>query len=74
MRIVEVQTFRDNDFGILLKEMRLWLDETRFEPSTFIYSDLSPGVSIQIAFKIGEEAEAFSRRFRGCLKRRVSNA
>jgi hypothetical protein len=74
MHIAELRTAGDDDFGILLKEMRLWLDEHQFEPSTFTDFDLNPGMRIQVSFKVPEEAEAFARRFRGSLKHRASNA
>jgi hypothetical protein len=54
--------------------MRLWLDEHQFEPSTFTYFDLNPGMSIQVSFKVSGEAEAFARRFGGSLKHRASDA
>ena len=72
MHIVEVRTTGDDDFGTLLKEMRLWLDEHRFEASTFAYFDLNPGMRIQVSFRVGEQAEAFVRRFSGSLKDRAT--
>jgi hypothetical protein len=74
MHIAELRTAGDDDFGILLKLMRLWLDEHQFEPSTFTYFDLNPGMRIRVSFKVREEAEAFARRFGGSLKDRASNA
>jgi hypothetical protein len=68
MHIAEVRVSGADDFGALLKEMRLWLDQHRFEPSTFTYFDLDPGMSIHVAFKVGREAAAFARRFGGSLK------
>ena len=47
--------------------MRLWLDERRFEPSSFTYFYLDPGMMIRVAFKLAEEAEAFAQEFRGVL-------
>jgi hypothetical protein len=73
MHIVEVWTLGDKDFEIFLKEIRFWLDEHRCAPSTFAYFDLNPGMSIQVSFKDGEEAEAFARRFGGSLKQPASN-
>jgi hypothetical protein len=67
MHIAEVRITPDDDFGALLKEMRLWLDRHQFVPSTFTYFDLNPGMSIQISFTKGEEAEVFARRFGGSL-------
>jgi hypothetical protein len=74
MHIAEVRIASDDDFGTVLKEMRLWLDGHRFLPSTFTYFDLNPGMSIQVSFRIGEEAEAFARRFGGSLRHKTSDA
>jgi hypothetical protein len=73
MHIAEVWIAAD-DFGAVLKEMRRWLDAHRFEPSTFTYFDLNQGMSVQVSFKVGEEAEAFARRFGGSLQRRGNSA
>jgi hypothetical protein len=74
MHIAEVRLASDNDFSALLKDMRLWLDEHRFEPSTFTYHDLNPGMSIEVSFRFREEAEAFARRFRGTVRHEPSHA
>jgi len=68
MHTAEVRIAADDDFGARLTDMRLWLDEHRFEPSTFTYFDLNPGMNIEVSFKIGDEAEAFAQRFGGSLK------
>jgi hypothetical protein len=68
MHTAEVWVATDDDFGSQLKYMRLWLDEHRFEPSTFAYFFLNTGMSVQVSFKIGDEAEAFAQRFGGSLK------
>jgi hypothetical protein len=68
MHTAEVRIATNDDFAAQLKDMRLWLDEHRFEPSTFTYSFLNTGMSVQVSFKIGDEAEAFARRFGGSLK------
>jgi hypothetical protein len=73
MHIAEVRITADDDFGVLLQDMRLWLDERRFEPSTFTYHDLNSGMRIEVSFKFGEEAEAFARRFGGSLPQRASS-
>ena len=65
MHMAEVRIAADDDFGARLKDMRLWLDEHRFEPSTFTYCDLNPGMNIEVSFKIGDEAEAFAQHFGG---------
>ena len=73
MHIAEVRIASDDDFGAVLAEMRLWLDGHRFEPSTFTYFDLNPGMNIEVSFKIGDEAEAFARRFGGSLQHKESS-
>jgi hypothetical protein len=67
MHIVEVLIAADDDFGAVLTDMRLWLDSRRFEPSTFTYFDRNRAMSVQVSFKVGEEAKAFARRFGGSL-------
>jgi hypothetical protein len=47
--------------------MRVWLDDRRWEPSTFSCHDEGPGVVLRIEFKIPHEGEAFARRFGGRL-------
>jgi hypothetical protein len=69
MHTAEIRIAGDDDFAERLNDMRVWLDDHRFEPSTFTYFDLDPGMRIQVAFKIGGEAEAFARRFGGSVTR-----
>ena len=57
----------DDDFGQRLKDMRLWLDGRGFEPSTFTYFYLDPGMRVHVSFKIDGEAEAFAVEFGGSL-------
>jgi hypothetical protein len=45
--------------------MRMWLDERRWEPSTFSCHDNGTSVLLRIEFKIPQEGEAFARRFGG---------
>jgi hypothetical protein len=45
--------------------MRMWLDERRWEPSTFSCHSDGQGVLLRIDFKIAQEGEAFARRFGG---------
>ncbi len=72
MHIAEVRIAPDDDFGALLKEMRIWLDRHQFVASTFTYFDLDPGMSIQVSFAKPEEAEVFAGRFGGSLRRKAS--
>lgn len=67
VRTVEVRITDDADLVGRLKDMRIWLDGQRFEPSTFTYFYLEPGMMIRVAFELGDEAEAFAHRFGGSL-------
>jgi hypothetical protein len=67
VQTAEVRIAEEEDFGGRLTDMRLWLDEHRFEPSTFIYFYLDPGMMIRVSFSIADEAEAFAREFGGFL-------
>jgi hypothetical protein len=50
-----------------MSAMRIWLDERRWEPSSFSSRDDGSGVRLHVAFKIASEGEAFARRFGGRL-------
>jgi hypothetical protein len=73
MHTAEVRIAADDDFGARLKDMRFWLDEHRFEFSTFTYLDLDPGIRIQVSFNVADEAQAFAQRFGGFLKYRTAD-
>jgi hypothetical protein len=45
--------------------MRIWLDEHRFEPSSFKYSEDGNDVLIDVRFEADVEAAAFLARFNG---------
>jgi hypothetical protein len=66
MRAAEIR-ISDDDFAGCLKDMRLWLDEHRYEPSTFTYFDVGPGVLVRVSFNVDDEAEAFAQKFGGSL-------
>jgi hypothetical protein len=53
------------DFAERMTAMRLWLDEQRFEPSRFKYSEDGGDVLIDVDFKVAAEAAAFSAGFNG---------
>jgi hypothetical protein len=57
----------DDDFGQRLKDMRLWLDRRRFEPSAFTYFYLDPGMMVRVCFDVDYEARAFAEEFGGTL-------
>jgi len=67
VRTTELRLLDEDDLARRLTDMRTWLDEHRYEPSTFTYFFLDPGMKIQVAFKVAEEAEAFAQEFRGVL-------
>jgi len=67
VRTTEVPLFDENDLTGRLRDMRVWLDERRYEPSTFTYFFLDPGMKIRVTFKIDREAEAFAQEFGGTL-------
>jgi hypothetical protein len=54
--------------GVLSQQMsamRVWLDDHRFEPSTFSCRDTDGGMLVSVEFKISREAAAFAERFDG---------
>jgi hypothetical protein len=67
VRITEVRLFDEDDLAGRLTDMRVWLDQHHYEPSTFTYFFLDPGMKIRVTFEIDREAEAFARKFRGSL-------
>jgi hypothetical protein len=48
-----------------MAEMRVWLDEHRFEPAVFSCGRGGKALRVSVAFKAVGEAEAFARRFGG---------
>ena len=67
VRTTEVPLLDEHDLTGRLTDMRVWLDEHRYEPSTFTYFFLDPGMKIRVTFKIDREAEAFAQQFGGSL-------
>ena len=45
--------------------MRVWLDQHRFESSSFSCRDVDDGVLVSLEFKIAHQAIAFAERFGG---------
>jgi hypothetical protein len=64
MRTVEID-LRSSELSGAMAEMRMWLDERRFEPSSFCYREAMTSVLVRVDFKVSEEAEAFATRFSG---------
>ena len=56
-----------NDLSERLTDMRVWLDEHRYEPSTFAYFFVSRGMKIRVSFKVEDEAKKLAERFDGSL-------
>jgi hypothetical protein len=54
---------KPGDLSREMSEMRTWLDERRFEPSSFSCHDKAFGVLVSVGFRIADQAEAFARRF-----------
>ena len=66
MRTVEIH-LKHGELVEQMAAMRIWLDDRRWEPSTFSCRDDGRAVVCRIDFKIAQEGEAFARRFGGRL-------
>ncbi len=66
MRTVEMR-LQPQELSETMAAMRIWLDERRFEPSSFTCHDCGSGVLVRIDFKVAEEADAFARCFGGSV-------
>jgi hypothetical protein len=64
MYLVDIR-MQPGDLSRQMSAMRIWLDEHRFEPSTFSCRDADSGVLVSVEFKISHEAAAFAARFDG---------
>jgi len=67
MRTTELRISDEEDLTKRLQEMRVWLDAHQFEPSTFTYFYLDPGMVVRVLFTVDTEAEAFASEFGGSL-------
>jgi hypothetical protein len=67
VQTTEVRIPDDNDLVERLTDMRDWLDNNQFKPSTFTYFFLDTGMRIRVTFEVTKEAEAFARKFHGSL-------
>jgi hypothetical protein len=56
---------QQGDLSRQMSAMRIWLDEHRFEPSTFSCRDTDSGTLVCVEFKVPREAEAFAEHFVG---------
>ena len=57
----------DDNLVERLTDIRVWLDEHHYQPSTFTYFLFHPGMMIRVLFKIDDEAKAFAQEFGGSL-------
>jgi hypothetical protein len=64
MYLVDIR-MQPGDLSRQMSAMRIWLDEHRFEPSTFSCRDADSGVLVSVEFRISHEAAAFAARFDG---------
>ncbi len=66
MRTVEMR-LQPQELSEKMAAMRMWLDERRFEPSSFTCHGCGAGVLVRIDFKVAEEADAFAGCFSGSV-------
>ena len=64
MYLVDIR-MQPGDLSQQMSAMRVWLDERRFEPSTFYCRDTDCGMLVSVEFKVPREAEAFAEHFDG---------
>ena len=67
MQTAEVRISDDEDFVGRLLDIRVWLDDNKYQPSTFTYFYLDPGMMIRVLFDSEDEAAAFADEFGGSL-------
>lgn len=56
---------RPRDLAREMAAMRVWLDQHRFEPSSFSCRDFDDGVLVSLDFKVPDQARAFAEQFGG---------
>ena len=56
MHVVEIR-LRPSELSMQMGAMRIWLDEHRFEPSSFACGEGTSEVVVSLEFKIGYQAE-----------------
>jgi hypothetical protein len=64
MSAVELR-LNSSDLPREMGAMRVWLDQHRFEPSSFSCRDIDDGVLVSLEFRIAHQAHAFAERFGG---------
>jgi hypothetical protein len=70
MYLVDIR-MEPGDLSRQMSAMRVWLDDHRFEPSTFSCRDTDCGMLVSVEFKISGEAAAFAERFDGQANARL---
>lgn len=56
---------KSSELSAQMAAMRMWLDERRFEPSSFSCEDGGTAVLLRVEFKVAAEADAFAEQFLG---------
>lgn len=64
MTTVEVPVLAD-DVNTPMRDMRQWLDDMRFDPSSFTWREIGGRTVVRVKFKVAEEAVAFAEHFAG---------
>jgi hypothetical protein len=64
MHTVEIR-LAQADLRDKMNAMRMWLDERRFEPSTFASQVNGTMICVSVSFRSAEEAKAFAAQFSG---------
>ena len=65
---------KSSELSARMSAMRIWLDERRFEPSTFGCRDSGTEVIVRVDFKVVDEAHAFARQFNGRIDEALAKA
>jgi hypothetical protein len=60
-------SLKPDQLSTTMADMRIWLDERRFEPAVFCCRDNGAEIVVTVNFTIGAEAKAFADQFRGIL-------
>jgi hypothetical protein len=62
--VVRIEKKPDRSFGVIMNDIRTWLDHRRIEPVSFTpVAKADTGVGFEIAFHTEDEAHLFEREF-----------
>ncbi len=64
MTIVEVPVPGD-DVSTPMRNMRRWLDDMQFDPSSYTWTEIDGRTVIRVKFEVAAEAVAFAEHFGG---------